>query len=67
MFRPVPTKIQVGYLKLKKGEKKFDAAKQVGKLIAAKAAEAKIGKIIFLYITTINFPLLCLYGLYSHG
>ena len=34
-------------LKLKKGEKKADAAKQVGKLIAEKAIENKIEKVIF--------------------
>jgi large subunit ribosomal protein L18 len=34
-------------LKAKKGEKKSDLAKEVGKSIAKKAAEAKITKIVF--------------------
>ena len=34
-------------LKLKKGEKKSDAAKQVGILIAQKAKDAKIEKVVF--------------------
>jgi large subunit ribosomal protein L18 len=34
-------------LKPKKGEKKSDIAKQVGKLIAKKAVESKIGKVVF--------------------
>jgi len=34
-------------LKLKKGEKKSDAAKQVGNLLAKKAIEGKIGKVVF--------------------
>lgn len=34
-------------LKTKKGEKKSDIAKQVGKLIAEKAMENKIEKVIF--------------------
>ena len=34
-------------LKLKKGEKKSDLAKQVGKLIAQKAGENKVEKVVF--------------------
>ena len=34
-------------IKSAKGTKKSDAAKQVGKLIAQKAIEAKIGKVVF--------------------
>jgi large subunit ribosomal protein L18 len=34
-------------LKLKKGEKKVDAAKEVGKLVAKKAIEKKIEKVVF--------------------
>ena len=34
-------------IKAKKGEKKSEVAKEVGKLIAKKAIEAKIGKVIF--------------------
>jgi large subunit ribosomal protein L18 len=34
-------------LKTKKGEKKSDVAKEVGKLIAKKAIESKIEKVIF--------------------
>ncbi|MCX6721914.1 MAG: 50S ribosomal protein L18 [Candidatus Staskawiczbacteria bacterium] len=34
-------------IKAKKGEKKSEVSKQVGKLIAKKAVEAKIGKVIF--------------------
>lgn len=34
-------------LKSKKGQKKFDIAKEIGKLIAKKAKEAKIEKVVF--------------------
>ncbi len=34
-------------LKLKKGEKKSDAAKEVGKLIAKKAKESKVEEVVF--------------------
>jgi large subunit ribosomal protein L18 len=34
-------------LKVKKGDKKLDMAKEVGKLIAKKAAESKIEKVVF--------------------
>ena len=34
-------------VKAKKGEKKSEVSKQVGKLIAKKAVEAKIGKVVF--------------------
>jgi len=34
-------------IKSKKGEKKIDAAKEVGKMIAKKAIESKIEKVIF--------------------